>query len=206
MKNRLSRGYYFITDLDLSLSGNVSDVRNAVRASVTAIQYRCKAPDSRGMYDEACELKKLCAGIPFLINDRVDICLAADADGVHLGQNDLPCSAARALLGPDKIIGISVSSLAQALMAIREGADYLGIGPIYSTATKADAGEPVGLELLKAVRKITDLPIVAIGGINLSNAKPVITAGADAICAISAVVTQADVFMAIGEFQTLWKK
>jgi thiamine-phosphate pyrophosphorylase len=136
------RGYYFITDARLSRAGNESDVRDAVAAGVRVVQYREKGADTRAVYEEALRLREFCRGALFVVNDRVDLALAVDADGVHLGQQDLPYDLARRLLGPEKIIGITVSSLAEALDAARLGADYLGVSPIFSTSTKADAGEP----------------------------------------------------------------
>jgi thiamine-phosphate diphosphorylase len=156
------------------------------------------------MYEEARRLKVLCRGALFLINDRVDLAQAVDADGVHLGRQDLPYDIARKLLGPGKIIGITVSSLAEALDAARQGADYLGISPIFPTTTKADAGTPGGLGLIREIRKLVSLPLIAIGGITLTNAPEVIQAGADGLCAISAVVTKPDVRGEIERFQALF--
>jgi thiamine-phosphate pyrophosphorylase len=198
------RSYYFITDARLSRAGNESDVKNAVAAGVEVVQYREKAAYTRVMYQEALRLRQLCQGALFIINDRVDLALAVDADGVHLGQQDLPCDLARRLLGPEKIIGITVSSMAEALEAARAGADYLGVSPIFPTDTKTDAGEPGGLALLREIRPRVALPLVAIGGITLANAPAVIRAGADGLSAISAVVTRADVPGEIRKFQALF--
>jgi thiamine-phosphate pyrophosphorylase len=198
------RGYYFITDARLSRAGNESDVRDAVAAGVRVVQYREKGADTRAMYEEALRLREFCRGALFVVNDRVDLALAVDADGVHLGQQDLPYDLARRLLGPEKIIGITVSSLAEALDAARLGADYLGVSPIFSTSTKADAGEPGGLALLREIRPRVALPLIAIGGITRANAPAVIQAGADGLCAISAVVTRADVQGEIRTFQALF--
>jgi thiamine-phosphate pyrophosphorylase len=134
----------------------------------------------------------------------VEVALAVAADGVHLGQEDLHYREARRLLGRDKIIGITVNTVAQALEAARLGADYLGVSPIFATRTKPDAGEPAGLQLLREIRAHVSLPLVAIGGITLDNAPDVIAAGADSLCAISAVVTQPDVRQAIADFQSLF--
>lgn len=201
------RGYYFITDAALSRAGNVADVSAAVTAGVDVVQYRCKIPDTRPLYDEALSLVALCrgTGTAFIVNDRVDIALAVGADGVHLGQDDLPLDAARRLLGPDKIIGMTVHDLAEALAAGAAGADYLGVSPVFATTTKADAGPAAGLALLKQIRAARlGLPQVAIGGITLDNAPSVIAAGADMVCAISAVVTGVDAGDAMGKFQALF--
>jgi thiamine-phosphate pyrophosphorylase len=198
------KGYYFITDTGLSRQGNVSDVKNALAAGVRIVQYRAKEVSTRTMLAEAAELKKLCKDALFLVNDRVDVALAVDADGVHLGQEDLPYETARGLLGHDKIIGITVSTLEEALTAARQGADYLGVSPIFFTRTKPDVGTPTGLALLREIRNAVSLPLAAIGGITLTNAAEVIAAGADMVCAISEVVTHADVCDRAEKFQKLF--
>ena len=114
-----------------------------------------------------------------LINDRVDVALAVDADGVHLGQDDMNLSDARRLLGPEKIIGISASSLQEAILAEKEGADYIGISPVFSTTTKPDVAPPLGLEGVRQIRNTVNIPIVGIGGINIQNCRDVISSGAD---------------------------
>ena len=147
------KGYYFITDSKLSRAGNESDVLQAVACGVEVVQYRNKNAETRQMYEEAVRLQGDMPGIAlFLINDRVDIALAADADGVHLGQSDMPCLAARKLLGQEKIIGVTVHNLAEALQAESIGADYLGVSPIFQTATKPDAGKPAGISLIEEIR------------------------------------------------------
>ncbi len=128
------KGYYFITDSKLSRAGNINDVSMAVACGVGVVQYRNKNAETREMYEEAVRLREICRDTVFLINDRVDIALAANADGVHLGQSDMPCGAARKLLGPEKIIGITVHNLAEARLAESIGADYLGVSPIFPTA------------------------------------------------------------------------
>jgi thiamine-phosphate pyrophosphorylase len=183
-------GYYFITDARLSRAGNISDVRSALSCGVGVVQYRNKDAAARQMYDEALQLGQMCreAGAACLINDRLDIALAVDADGVHLGQSDMPLAVARKLLGPEKIIGLTVHNLAEALQGQSLGADYLGVAPIFSTTTKPDSGKPAGVGLIEQIRKEVSLPLIAIGGINHCNARQVIAAGADGLCAISCVV------------------
>jgi thiamine-phosphate pyrophosphorylase len=199
------KGYYFITDSGLSCAGNISDVKQAEACSVCAVQYRNKKAETREMYEEAVRLREICRNVLFLINDRIDIALAVDADGVHLGQSDMPYSAARKMLGPEKIIGITVHHLAEALEAQRSGADYLGVSPIFQTATKHDAGKPAGIALIEEIRARVDIPLIAIGGINLANAPEVVSAGADGLCAISAVVAKKDVGREIERFQELFR-
>ena len=198
------KGYYFITDARLSRAGNASDVEQALAAGVRLVQHRDNEADTAAMIAEARRLRRLCQRALFLVNDRVEVALAVDADGVHLGQEDLHYRAARRLLGEQKIIGITVNTPEQALEAARLGADYLGVSPIFATRTKPDAGEPAGLTLLREIRRRVSLPLVAIGGITLDNAPAVIEAGADGICAISAVVTRPDVRGAIKGFQKLF--
>ncbi len=200
------RGYYFITDASLSRAGNISDVQNAVISGVEVVQYRNKTANTHELYKEARLLREICKNTIFIVNDRIDIALGVGADGVHLGQEDMPCSVARNILGKNKTIGVTVSSLEQALRAQESGADYLAVSPIFSTGTKSDAGIPVGVDLIKKIRKIISLPLVAIGGINLENAGQVILAGADAICAISCVVTKPDIGKEIEKIRNLFLK
>ncbi|HQJ79952.1 MAG TPA: thiamine phosphate synthase [Methanothrix sp.] len=201
------KGYYFITDSLLSRAGNRSDVHAAVSSGVEVVQYRNKNADTREMYLEAMELARICqaGGSLFLINDRLDVALAVEADGVHLGQTDMPCTRARKLLGREKVIGVTVHNLAEAMQAEEEGADYLGVSPIFSTSTKKDAGRPAGIRLIEEIREQVSLPLVAIGGINHSNAPEVIRAGADCLCAISCVVAEENVSGRICRFQELFE-
>ncbi len=197
-------GFYFITDAVLSRAGNYNDVRSALQAGVRVIQYRNKSANTREMFEEALRLKKICAKAVFLVNDRIDIAMAVGADGVHIGEDDIPYPAARKLLGRKKIIGVTVHSLEAARKAQAAGADYLGASPIFATKTKKNAGRPVGTVLIKKLKEELNLPVVAIGGINLKNAPEVIRAGTDGLCAISAVVTKPDVEREIKKFQELF--
>lgn len=199
------RGYYFITDLKWSRAGNASDVQNAAAAGVAVVQYRRSGTSDAEWFAEAAALKKLCRRVPFLVNNRVDVALAVEADGVHLGQDDLPPAVARKLLGRGKIIGLTVHSREEARQAEAAGADYLGVSPIFSTQTKPDAGPPAGIQLIRQIRAAVKIPLVAIGGINLINAPAVVQAGADALCAISAVVQAEDVRAEIGKFQSVFR-
>jgi thiamine-phosphate diphosphorylase len=194
-------GFYFITDQALSLAGNRSDVRAARDAGVEIIQYRNKSATTRQMYDEALELKQDAQGAFFIINDRIDIALAVEADGVHIGSGDIPCAVVRRLLGKGKIIGVSVKTAREAQEAQAGGADYVGVGPVFATATKPDAGMPLGISGLQSVRRAVTIPIVAIGGITLDNAPEVINAGANAVCAISAVVGSPEAAAVMRDFQ-----
>jgi thiamine-phosphate pyrophosphorylase len=197
-------GFYFITDASLSRQGNISDCNNALSAGVGVVQYRDKQISAKQMYLEALKLRRICKDITFLLNDRVDIALGVAADGVHLGQDDLPYTFARRLLGKNKIIGLTVHTFLEAKYAQRLGADYISVGPIFTTSTKKAALAPVGVELIEKIKRRVSIPIVAIGGINLSNAEEVVQAGADSLCAISAVVNKPDVKADIGKFQELF--
>jgi len=201
----MMKGYYFITDSGLSRAGNISDVRQAVACGVEVVQYRNKNAETREMFEEAFRLREICQDALFLINDRIDIALAAQADGVHLGQSDMPIAVARKLLGPERIIGLTVHNLSEALEGERLGANYLGVSPIFRTATKPDAGKPAGITLIEEIRRHVEIPLVAIGGINHSNAADVIKAGADGLCAISCVVAGEDVRLEIKRLQDLFK-
>jgi thiamine-phosphate pyrophosphorylase len=179
---------------------------DAVRAGSSVIQYRIKDVSTAVAWAEALELQRLCENALFIVNDRIDIALATNADGAHIGNDDLPLHAARKLLGPDKIIGVTVRNLDEAVTAEAGGADYLGVGPIYGTTTKPDAGKATGLSFLREVRQSCRIPLAAIGGITLHNAEDVILAGADMLCAISASVAVDDVYQAVKAFDRLFRK
>ena len=200
------KGYYFITDAHLSRAGNISDVKSALAAGVKVIQYRVKDLSTQKMYLEAKALRKICKNAFFLINDRLDIAIAVGADGVHLGQEDMPYTLARRMLGRQKIIGITVHNLKEAEEAQAQGADYISASPIFTTFTKKDAGRPVGISLIKKIKAKVKIPVVAIGGITLENSGEVIAVGADGLCAISGVVTKPKVKEEIKKFQKLFKK
>jgi len=201
-KNRLSDiDCYFITDSRLTKKGTLSDVRNALKAGCRIIQYREKDKGTREMVREAQQLKYLCQERAlFLVNDRIDVALAADADGVHLGQDDMPFDIARHLLGLNKIVGLTVHNVGEAKEAERFGADYVGLSPIFPTDTKPDAGAACGIKTIREVRKAISIPIVAVGGINIENVEEVISAGADAAAALSALICQDDVYEATRHF------
>ncbi len=189
-------GLYVITDAKLSRGrSHLEVIRAAIAGGATVVQYREKEGTTRQMMEEARALRELArqAGVPFIVNDRVDIALAVDADGVHVGQDDMPAPLARKLMGPEKIVGVSVDNLEQALQAERDGADYVGAGPIFATPTKPDAAPPIGLEGLAEICRQVSIPVVAIGGINETNAAAVIAAGAAGVAVVSAVVAAPDV-------------
>ncbi|MBN1294848.1 MAG: thiamine phosphate synthase [Candidatus Latescibacteria bacterium] len=193
--------YYFITDSRLSKHGLLHDVHEAVRAGCSIIQYREKEKETGPLIQEAKAVKRLCSdNALFLVNDRIDVALAVDADGVHIGQDDMPFETARRLLGDSKIIGLTAHNVREAEEAERIGADYIGLSPIFETGTKKNAGTACGTSMITAVREKIRIPVVAIGGIDKSNIGDVILAGAYSACAISAVVCADDVY---GETKTL---
>jgi len=161
----------------------------AVKGGADVIQFRQKSGSTREMIQMAKDLKQFCteSGVTFIVNDRLDVALAVEADGVHLGQDDFPLPLARKLLGEEAIIGGSAATLEEAKKCLAEGADYIGFGPVFPTTSKADAGPVSGIETLKKVVKSLPLPIIAIGGINPQNTPRVIEAGAHGIAVISAV-------------------
>jgi thiamine-phosphate pyrophosphorylase len=168
--------------------------RMAIDGGADTIQFRQKSGSTREMIEVARKLKGMCAeaGVPFIVNDRVDVAIASKADGVHLGQDDFPIALARKLIGEDVIIGGSAVSLEDAHRCFTEGADYVGFGPVYPTSSKPDASSPTGIELMKKAIKTVPLPVIAIGGIHAQNAPEVMHAGACGIAVISAVCCQAD--------------
>ncbi|MHB9028362.1 MAG: thiamine phosphate synthase [Candidatus Latescibacterota bacterium] len=196
--------FYLVTDSSLSKRGTFHDVEQALEAGCAVVQYREKEKSTRRMVEEAGRLRELCAGrAVFLVNDRIDVALAADADGVHIGQDDMPFGTARRLLGPDRIIGLTVHDVPEALEAERLGADYVGLSPIFATSTKKDAGCACGVEMISEVRRQIRIPIVVIGGISKANVADTIRAGADAAVAISAVVCARDVAVEVREFRKI---
>lgn len=203
MISRQSCRLCVITDPELGRGLNhVGIARQALGGGASMIQLRDKSAGLRQLLPQAREIASLCRErrVPFIVNDRLDLALAVDADGVHLGQDDLPPMAARSALGPGKILGISTHSLEQAIRASEEGADYLGIGPIFPTATKATGYAALGCDAIRLARAKIDLPLVAIGGITPSNVAGVIRAGAAGVAVLSAIVGANDISAASRTF------
>jgi len=187
---------YLVTDAGLSRGrSHLQIVEAAVRGGVTIVQYREKDSPTRRMIEEAAALLALCraAGVPFIVNDRVDVALAVNADGVHVGQDDMPASLARRLIGRKKILGVSAGSVAEARKAVDDGADYIGASPVFSTPTKPDAPTPLEVDGLRAMSGAVAVPVIAIGGINRGNAGDMMRAGAVGIAVVSAIVGAEDV-------------
>ena len=190
----LDLSLYLVTDRELSLGRETLNIVSAaIRGGVTCVQLREKNCSTREFIDEARAIKQLLEkqerSIPLIINDRVDVAMAIGADGVHLGQTDMGLTDARRLLGSAMIIGISAESVEDALRAERDGADYLGISPVFATPTKTDTAPPLGLEGVRAIRAAVSLPLVGIGGIHQENAADVLRAGTDGVAVVSAIVS-----------------
>lgn len=186
---------YLVTDRGLARGRAMLDiVRAAVQGGVTCVQLREKTCATREFIEEALAVKEFLRsrGVPLIINDRLDVALAVGADGVHLGQKDMPLAAARAIVTDTMRIGISAESLADAVAAQQGGADYLGVSPIFATPTKTDAAAPLGLAGLQTIRRAVDIPLVGIGGLNRQNAAAVVRCGADGVAVVSAIVAAED--------------
>ncbi len=202
---------YLLTEESLSAGRSTLEVvKEAVQAGVDVIQLRDKNMSLRERYALGKEIRRITREneVCFIVNDRVDLALALDADGVHLGQDDLPLRDARRILGKEKIIGVTALKEEEIREAEREGADYLGIGSVYNTSSKkvADHKDGIGLSGVKKIKKMTKLPITAIGGLNLNNAAEVLRAGADTISVLSTVTQAEDIKSAVEELNYLIKQ
>ncbi len=188
---------YVITDRRWGRS-HLEVARAAIEGGATAIQLRDKEATTRELIEAGRALRDLTREreVAFIINDRVDVALAVDADGVHVGQDDMPATLARKLVGPDRVVGVSASTVEEALQAEADGADYISASPVFSTPTKPDAAPPIGLDGLRAFVEAVHVPVIAIGGINESNVEEVIGAGAAGVAVISAVVAAPDIVAA----------
>jgi thiamine-phosphate diphosphorylase len=192
---------YLVLDPDLARGEPEAVAAEALDAGVTCLQLRWKSASDRDVHSLACRLAKLAQThqIPFLLNDRLDIALAAGADGVHLGVDDLPLEDARRVTGPEFILGFSPDSDDEVRQAAARGATYLGIGPFFETGSKADAGAAMGSGEFSRRRRLSNLPVVAIGGINTGNAHSPMRAGANGVAVVSAIVGAPDVARATRE-------
>lgn len=206
-KRDIDWSLYLCTDRRLMSSATVEEsVEKAVLGGATVVQLREKECSSREFYELGLRVKKITDkyNVPLIINDRVDIALALDADGVHVGQSDLDCKTVRRIVGDGKIVGVSASNLAQAVNAARDGADYLGVGAMKATNTKTDA-DIVTIEELDKIRAAVDIPIVVIGGVNKTTLDE-FKGRADGIAVVSAIVAASDPTAAARELLSLWKK
>jgi len=204
LKKRLPRKFFLYIIVDKAACGKrgVFNIADKIRSTNTVIQFRDKFSDRIAVLNDALRLKDICRKnkLVFIINDYLDIAKMVDADGLHLGQDDLPIGFARQVLGPKKIIGVSCHSLGQAKQAQRSGADYIAIGPVFKTPTKPDY-QPVGLNTLKKVVKNAQVPVCAIGGINQENIKTVRAYGPNAVCLVRAICQAKDINRALKELK-----
>ena len=208
MKHGIDYSLYLCTDRRLMTSPTiVASAESALRGGTTVIQLREKDCSSREFYELGLRVKKITEryNAPLIINDRVDIALAVGAAGVHVGQGDLPCKVAREIVGPDMIVGVSAATLEEAVRAEQDGADYLGVGAMYATATKTDT-RPVSMEELLKIRAAVKIPIVVIGGINKQTLGNFKGTGVDGLAVVSAIVAQPDPEAAARELLRMWKE
>ncbi len=205
MKPEIDCSLYLVTDRGLMSTPTLEEaVEQSIAGGATLIQLREKAASSLEFYRTAVRIKRITDlhHIPLIINDRADIALAADAFGVHIGQSDLPAKVVRSMIGKEKILGVSASSLGEAVKAREDGADYLGVGAMFATGTKTDAGL-VSMEELKKIRAAVDLPIVVIGGINQKTIPLFEGFGIDGIAVVSALIAARDIPAAARELKSL---
>lgn len=208
MKNNVDYTLYLCTDRDIMTTPTIEEsVELAIQGGCTMVQLREKHCSSLEFYRLAMRVKALTDlhGVPLLINDRLDIALAVDADGLHIGQSDLPAPVARRLLGPEKLLGVSAASLEEAVQAQEDGADYLGVGAMFQTSTKSDA-RLVTLEELRRIRRAIQIPVVVIGGINRDTAPLFRGTGINGLAVVSAVVGQRDIPAAARELRAIFQE
>jgi thiamine-phosphate pyrophosphorylase len=199
---------YLVTDRELMSSKTIDEsVSEAISCGCTAIQLREKSTYSRDFFETAKRVHEITkkAGVPLIINDRVDIALAVNAEGVHIGQSDLPCEIVRKIVGEIMIIGVSANNLSEAEAAVNAGADYLGVGAMFATGTKTDA-KITSLDELRAIRAAVNLPIVVIGGINKDTVPLFKGIGIDGIAVVSAIVSDNNVAAAAKEMKSLFEE
>ena len=194
MKPQFDLTLYLVTDPRLSGGDLPGKVEAAIQGGVTLVQLREKEADSRKFLDTALRVREVTERyrVPLIINDRIDIALACDAAGVHLGQQDIPCTIARKILGPDKLIGVTAKTVEQALQAEQDGADYLGCGALFPSGAKPEA-QPMPLSTLSEILAAVHIPVTAIGGINADNVHLPVEAGANGVAVVSAILGQPDV-------------
>ena len=209
MRNFLQTDIYGITCEELSCGrDNIEVVRQMILAGIQVIQYREKEKTKRQKYEQCLAISKMCqaADVLFIVNDDVDIALMVKAGGVHVGQDDLPADAVRKLVGEEMIIGVSAGNPEEAAEAAFRGADYLGIGPVFSTGTKPDAGEAVGYDFVDFMVQNSSLPLVAVGGINAENIENVYRRGVHCAAMVSALVGAPDLCAAVKSLRLRIKK
>lgn len=188
--NKLDLSLYLVTDKSDDVEKFLKTIEEAIQGGVSVVQIREKTADTLDFYNLALKVKEITTkyDVPLIINDRVDVALAIDADGVHVGQSDMPCDVTRKLVGADKIVGVSAATIEEAQKAERDGADYIGTGAVFPTSTKDDAPSITKKELKEVVDSI-DIPVVAIGGINLDNASELTDTGIAGLSVVSAIMS-----------------
>ena len=188
--NKVDLSLYLVTDNSDDEEKFLKTIEEAILGGVSVVQIREKTADTLDFYNLALKVKKITGkyNVPLIINDRVDIALAIDADGVHVGQSDMPCDVTRKLIGKDKILGVSAATVEEAQKAEKDGADYIGTGAIFPTATKDDA-ESVTINELKEIVESINIPVVAIGGITLKNASELVDTGIAGLSVVSAIMS-----------------
>jgi thiamine-phosphate pyrophosphorylase len=194
-KKNIDYSLYLVTDRGLARGRSTLDiVKSAVAGGVTCVQLREKECSTLEFIEQALAIKQFlkARGVPLIINDRLDVALAVEADGVHLGQSDMPLEMAQKIAGRSILIGISAESLRDAIKAEKGGADYIGASPIYATPTKTDTASPLGIEGLREIKNRVKIPLVGIGGLNETNSAEVIRNGADGVAVVSAIVAADD--------------
>jgi len=194
-KKKVDYSLYLVTDRDLSLGrSNLEVIQAAVRGGVTLVQLREKEATTKEFYQEGLKIRAYLKArdIPLIINDRIDMALALDAEGVHLGQEDMPIDAARKILGPQKIIGASVFTPEEAKIAEALGADYLGLSPIFVTETKPELTQHLGIKGIPLLKEAVKIPVVGIGSMSESNAYEAVKAGLDGVAVVSAICSRED--------------
>ena len=188
--NKLDLSLYLVTDKSDNVEKFLKTIEEAIEGGVSVVQIREKTADTQDFYNLALKVKEITTryNVPLIINDRVDVALAIDADGVHVGQSDMPCDVTRKLVGDDKIVGVSAATIEEAQKAERDGADYIGTGAVFPTSTKDDAPSITKKELKEVVDSI-DIPVVAIGGITLDNASELTDTGIAGLSVVSAIMS-----------------
>ena len=207
-KSSIDYSLYFVTDRDLMSTDTLEEaVSAAIAGGATVVQLREKTASSLAFLEVAQSIKAICDehDVPLIINDRIDIALAVGAAGVHVGQSDIPADIVRKVIGPDMLLGVSAANLAEARKAVDDGADYLGVGAMFVTATKTDA-DFTSIDELKRIRAEVDIPIVVIGGINAERSPLFKGTGIDGLAIVSAIIAQPDIEQAARNLKMLFEK
>ena len=203
-KQNIDYTLYLVTDRSVMSAKSLEQaVEQAIQGGCTVVQLREKNASSREFFETAQRVKQITDSyhIPLIINDRTDICLAVNAAGIHVGQQDLPAKVVRSIVGPDKIVGVSAATLSEAKQAEQDGADYLGVGAMFATSTKTNT-RPVTVEQLAQIKQAVQIPVVAIGGIQSSNAATLTETGIDGIAVVSAILAQENITHAAQQLKT----